>query len=116
MGTEPNKGRGASRQSGDDGLPEKLASICGRICTACNAYQQGTCCGCTPGSSTARHGECPVLACCTTVRQLEHCGLCLDFPCQVFVSHAPPREIARLYKALRRRADIGTSAWLDEQQ
>jgi hypothetical protein len=32
----------------------------------------------------------------------------------VFVSHARPVDVARLYKALRRRAALGTSAWLDE--
>jgi len=116
MGTGSSKGHGASRQSGGDSLPQTLAGVCGRICAVCHANQQGACCGCTSESGKARRGACPVLACCITVRELEHCGLCLDFPCQVFVSHAPAREIARLYKTLRRRADIGTPAWLVEQQ
>jgi len=62
-----------------------------------------------------RRGECPIFACCVEMRGLEHCGLCLDFPCQVFVSHAPPLDIAKLYRALGRRAEIGTAAWLAEQ-
>jgi hypothetical protein len=34
----------------------------------------------------------------------------------VFVSHARPLDVARLYKALRHRTDTGTAAWLDEQE
>jgi hypothetical protein len=62
-----------------------------------------------------RRGECPIFACCVEARGLEHCGLCLDFPCQVFVSHAAPLETARLIRALFRRAEIGTATWLAEQ-
>jgi hypothetical protein len=31
------------------------------------------------------------------------------------MSHAPALDVARHYRALRRRAEIGTIAWLDEQ-
>jgi hypothetical protein len=48
-------------------------------------------------------------------RGLEHCGLCADFPCQIFWGCAAPLEVARLYQALRRRAEIGTLAWLAER-
>lgn len=116
MGTGSSKGNGASRQSDDDSLPRKLAGVCGRVCAACNAYEQGACPGCTSESGRTRRGERPVLACSIPVRELVHCGLCLEFPCQVFVSHTLPQEMARLYKALRRRAGIGTPAWLAEQQ
>jgi hypothetical protein len=34
----------------------------------------------------------------------------------VFLSQGPPLDVARLYRDLRRRAEIGTEAWLDEQQ
>jgi hypothetical protein len=47
---------------------------------------------------------------------LEHCGLCPDFPCQVFLSHAAPLDVARHYQALRQRAEIGTIAWLDQKE
>jgi hypothetical protein len=40
----------------------------------------------------------------------------VDFPCQVFLSHAPSVDVARHYQALRRRAEIGTIAWLEEQE
>jgi len=60
-------------------------------------------------------GECTLFQCCVCQRGLEHCGLCQDFPCQVFLSHARPLDVARRYKALLRRAEIGTAAWLAEQ-
>jgi hypothetical protein len=31
------------------------------------------------------------------------------------MAHAPALEVARHYRALRRRAEIGTIAWLDER-
>jgi len=34
----------------------------------------------------------------------------------VFLSHADPVTVARHYRALCRRTEIGTSAWLDEQE
>ncbi len=116
MTTESSREHAAKGKNGCDCLTRRLAAVCGRYCAACDACQDGSCCGCAYQLGRTRRGECPVFACCIADRGLEHCGLCLDFPCQVFISHAPPLEVARLYKALRRRAEIGTPAWLDEQQ
>lgn len=96
-------------------LDRRFAAVCGRYCATCDAHQQGSCCGCAYQLGHTRRGQCPVFACCVEARGLEHCGLCLDFPCQVFVSHAAPLEVARLIQALFRRAEIGTAAWLAEQ-
>jgi hypothetical protein len=95
-------------------LERKLAAVCGRYCGACDAYQAGLCCGCGYELGRTRRGECAVFQCCILERGLEHCGLCVDFPCQVFVSNAPPVDVVRCYSALRLRAEVGTSAWLDE--
>ena len=97
-------------------LRRKLAAVCGRYCGACEAYQRGSCCGCGYQLGQTPRGECAVFQCCIVERGLEHCGLCIDFPCQVFVSQAVPLDVARYYKALRRRAEIGTIAWLDEYE
>jgi hypothetical protein len=99
----------------DDCLKRRLAAVCGRYCAACTAYEGGSCCGCGYQLGQTRRGECAVFCCCIEDRGLEHCGLCLDFPCQVFLSHAPPRDVARRYRALRRRAELGTAAWLKEE-
>ena len=116
MATDPSEGQESLRESTCDCLTRRLAAVCGRYCAACEACQDGSCCGCAYQLGRTPRGECPVFECCIAERGLEHCGLCLDFPCQVFVSHAPPLEVARLYKALRRRAEIGTPAWLAERQ
>jgi hypothetical protein len=93
-----------------------LAAVCGRYCGDCDAYLDEICCGCGYQLGQTRRGECAVYQCCVLERGLEHCGMCLDFPCQVFVSHAPAIDVARHYRALRRRAEVGTIAWLDEQE
>lgn len=97
-------------------LDRRFAAVCGRYCATCDACQGGSCRGCAYQLGSTRRGECPIFACCVETRGLEHCGLCVDFPCQVFVRHARPLDIAKLYRALTRRAEIGTAAWLVEQK
>ncbi len=97
-------------------LNRRLAAVCGRYCGACDAYLYGSCGGCGYPPGQKRRGECAVFTCCVTGRGQEHCGLCLDSPCQVFVSHTSPLEVARLYKALHDRVEMGTAVWLDGQQ
>jgi hypothetical protein len=97
-------------------LKRRAAAVCGRYCCGCDAYLGDACCGCGYQLGQTCQGECAIFQCCIIERGLEHCGLCLDFPCQVFVSHAQPLDVACLYKALRRRAEIGTVAWLEEQE
>jgi hypothetical protein len=99
-----------------DCLRRKLAAVCGRFCGTCDAFQEEACSGCGYQLGQTRNGECVLFQCCITVQGLEHCGLCSDLPCQLFASHASPLDVARHYRALLRRAEIGTIAWLDEQQ
>ena len=94
----------------------RLAAVCGAYCGACDAYQDGDCCGCGYQLGETRRGECPIFCCCIASRGLEHCGLCPDFACQVYLGHARPEVVARHYRALCRRAEIGTAAWLEEQE
>jgi len=96
-------------------LNRRFAAVCGRYCAPCDGRQHSACRGCAYQLGATRRGECAIFACCVEARGLEHCGLCLDFPCQVFVSHVAPLETARLIRALFRRAEIGTTAWLAEQ-
>jgi hypothetical protein len=97
-------------------MRRRLAAVCGRNCELCDAHLGGSCCGCGYQLGQTRRGECAVFQCCIVERGLEHCGLCPDYPCQVFVSLAPPLEMAKRYRALQRRIEIGAIAWLDEQQ
>lgn len=94
----------------------KQAAVCGQFCGQCDAYQSGICCGCGYQLGQTRRGECAIFQCCVMERGLEHCGLCLDFPCELFIRQAPPLDVARLYRNLRRRAEIGTLAWLEERE
>jgi hypothetical protein len=94
----------------------RLAAVCGAYCGDCDAYEDGSCCGCGYGLGCTRRGECAVFVCCIADRGLEHCGQCVDFPCQVFMGHARPQVVAVRYRALCHRTEIGTSAWLDERE
>lgn len=66
---------------------------------------------------------CPLHDCCRNRRQLEHCGLCADFPCAVFLEMRDPalgdEEARKAMEArqadLRRRKEIGTDRWLEER-
>ncbi len=97
-------------------MRRKLAAVCGRYCGECDAYQNGLCCGCGYQLGQTHRGECAVFRCCVVERGLEHCGICLDFPCQVFIGHAPPLQIAQRYRALCDRAEMGTLVWLDREE
>jgi hypothetical protein len=99
-----------------DCMRRKLAAVCGRYCGECEAYQSGLCCGCGYQLGQTRRGDCAIFRCCVVERGLEHCGICLDFPCQMFVSHASPLHIAQRYRALCNRAEMGTTAWLNREE
>jgi hypothetical protein len=92
------------------------AAVCGHYCGACATFRDDACCGCGYSLGRTRRGECAVFQCCVTERGLEHCGLCPDFPCQVFLSHAEALVVARRYRTLCRRAEIGTAAWIEEHE
>ncbi len=76
---------------------------------------QGECRGCAYQLGLTRHGECAIFQCCVAERGLEHCGLCVEFPCPVFLSSGPAEDIERRRRTLRDRADKGTDAWLAEE-
>jgi hypothetical protein len=97
-------------------LRRRLAAVCGRYCGECNSFQSGSCCGCGYQLGRTHQGECAIFECCVADRGLEHCGLCVDFACQVFLSHATPQEVAVRYQALCRRTRNGTDHWLEAQE
>jgi len=92
-----------------------LAAVCGVYCGTCGEFPQD-CRSCAYQLGHTQHGECPVYQCCLVERGLEHCGLCPDFPCQIFLALAEPMEVQRRYRSLLRRREIGTEAWLEEQR
>ena len=91
----------------------KWAALCGKYCGDCPELSRG-CLGCAYQLGLPLDTECKVFHCCAVERGLEHCGLCPDFPCQTFLSLDSALQSARRYRALTRRAEIGTDAWLEE--
>ncbi len=88
--------------------------MCGKYCEECPEVRRG-CRGCAYQLGLPPAGECPVFRCCAVERGLEHCGLCADFPCLVFLEIDSPLEGGKRYRALTRRAELGTDAWLEEK-
>ena len=96
-----------------------LATICGAYCGNCEELER--CGGCAARIARMASGPCELYRCCTQVKRIEHCGLCDEFPCARFdvnCGHIPEELFRRnrdwMIRALRRRAEVGTLAWLRE--
>lgn len=99
-----------------------LATACGLYCGVCPMFLDGKChrCGCDCGNclGKARNEQCGILRCVRS-RQLASCAECGELPCTrliqftvdpIWRTHAPCLE------NLRRRRQIGSAAWLAEQE
>ncbi len=105
----------------------KLASVCGFYCGSC-VYLNGPCAGCLPlegkpfWAGEMPEATCLIYDCCRNEKEFEHCGLCPELPCSVFLGLRDPsmsdeafkESLDRRVSNLRRRVQIGTEAWLDE--
>jgi len=105
-----------------------LAAPCGLYCGDCD-YLESQCWGCGQVQGkpfwTAQFEAivCPMYDCCVNQKQLEHCGLCSEFPCEPFTSLRDPalndeeaeQSLQQRMKDLRLRKEIGTEAWLKER-
>ena len=71
------------------------APPCGLNCEVCE-YLPEQCkgCGCVEGkpfwSVQVPSGICPLYDCCRNQRELEHCGQCEEFPCEMFFEFRDP--------------------------
>jgi len=106
-----------------------LAAVCGIYCGRCS-YLGKECNGCTAEKGRVFWTRldqipwdvCPIWKCCAEERKLEHCGLCSDLPCATYLDLKDPEDPqADLHKkesieSLRRRARLGTTGWLEEQE
>ncbi|MFQ6082262.1 MAG: DUF3795 domain-containing protein [Candidatus Aminicenantia bacterium] len=99
-----------------------LASICGIYCGQCEYFKKKMCQGCGVQKGKLFWGECPMYICCKNEKELDHCGLCSDFPYQTYLETKDPNDPqADLHKqqnieSLKRRLEIGTEKWLEEQE
>ena len=102
-----------------------LASPCGIYCGDCEHIgQKCQGCGKVEGKPywTKQYGVevCPLYDCCSNMKQLEHCGMCTDFPCEIFSSLRDPslsdedaeQALTKRKRELRLRKEIGTEEWL----
>lgn len=62
-------------------------SRCGLLCNSCTYKEPMNCGGCIETKGNPFHGECPVAVCCQD-RELEHCGLCKDVPCELLTQYS----------------------------
>lgn len=108
---------------------EELAAVCGLYCGSCE-YLGERCPGCGRIEGrpfwTAEFGvdTCPLYACCVHGKDLEHCGLCVELPCRLFLEfHDPalsPQEaeasVRERQEQLLRRKEVGTEQWLESME
>ena len=94
----------------------RYAGVCGEYCVTCKPAGEETCRGCAYQLGRGAGGDCALFQCAIVERGIEHCGLCFDFPCSIFRSHAAPAVVERRIRSLRRRAEVGTDRWLEEQE
>ncbi len=109
-------------------IDKALAPVCGLYCGSCEYFKkqcQG--CGHVNGkpfwTAQIKDKICPLYNCCINQKQLEHCGLCNEFPCETFTELRDPslgEEEARQALLARqnelvKRKEIGTERWLEEK-
>ena len=103
------------------------APPCGLICAECEFLgEQCKGCGIVKGkpfwTAEMPTGICPFYDCCINQKKLEHCGLCEDMPCKLFLEIRDPNlsdeafheSLGNRKEDLKRRAVLGTEAWLKE--
>lgn len=107
----------------------ELAPVCGIYCGTCERLgHQCQGCGNVKGkpfwASLIKVDVCPLYDCCINKKELEHCGLCAEFPCEPFTQLRDPSQseeeaeesLRARENSLVRRREIGTQKWLVGQE
>ena len=94
----------------------RFAAVCGEYCLRCLPTVESRCRGCAYELGRTPDSDCAIFQCAVAERGIEHCGLCPDFPCDLFRSSADLATVERRIEALRRRQTLGTDRWLEEQE
>jgi hypothetical protein len=75
-------------------LAKTMMSPCGLDCGACEWHaggKQPSCAGCNEIKGKPFWGMCPTYAC-AQEHETKHCGICVEFPCDKFVSMFDPND------------------------
>lgn len=73
-------------------MDKKLLAPCGTHCGLCSYFNKERtpyCPGCDTQKGHPFWGECKLYAC-AKGHEVEHCGLCVEFPCDQFVDQYDP--------------------------
>jgi hypothetical protein len=91
--------------------PEWYAGVCGTYWEGQAWYERlGFPCACQ--ERVLGSGACPIRLCAKR-RRVEHCGLCVHFPCELLLSFAGRgADDVRVFSAAR-RAEYGDPAWAE---
>lgn len=68
-----------------------IESRCGLLCSACEYREQMGCQGCVKMEKPFWGEQCPAKSCCES-KNMEHCGQCSDFPCQMLTQFSYDKE------------------------
>ena len=101
-----------------------FATPCGAVCDLCpylNSEKEITCKSCLKTIGSAFWGECEVYKC-AEKHQVEHCGLCEEFPCSLAINHydtdnpkGPQNAVFRIGQCAIRKK-LGTEEWLKQRK
>jgi hypothetical protein len=72
-------------------MNEKLVAPCGIYCGTCKFFsrkEKPSCSGCGNQNGEPFWGKCRLYAC--AKGRVEYCGMCEDFPCDLFVNQFDP--------------------------
>ena len=90
---------------------EKLEAPCGILCVSCH-FLGKNCPGCgyvegKPFWTEEYHIEvCPIYNCSVNQKKLEHCGMCAELPCEIFLELKDPNvSDDEFQKSLKDRQD-----------
>jgi len=73
-------------------MEKELLAPCGTYCGSCAYYTKERtphCSGCATHEGHPFWGDCKLYACAKD-HEVEHCGLCKEFPCDLFVNQYDP--------------------------
>lgn len=74
-------------------MDKKLLAPCGTFCGTCyalNSKQKPSCSGCGNQNGNLFWGKCKLYACASG--RVEHCGVCDEFPCDLFIDQYDPAD------------------------